>query len=463
MKLVTRLSSVAVVMLACAAPALAQPAAPSFSVSVAGNSVSLAITPVAGALGHRIQIGTFAGGADLLNALVPVALTTPAGALPVGAYFIRLASIDGTGAQGPFSAEQAFSVGTPKPGVPRNFTAVLSGGDLAFTWAPPSSGGAPLQYALQVGRSFGASNVTSGVAIDGGATSFGVNIGGVLPAGTYFARLLAVNGTGVSSASEEAIFTVGASVPGVPIPGDPIVNGNDVTLRWSAPVGGAPVTNYVIEAGGDPRAIGPVFVLDGSQTSLSLAGVPTGAYYWRVRGVANGVPGGVFGTATLAVNLPAPPPGNRTPNPAAGRRLPLPSYAAAVVNQVAAAYPGDVRNSCRELGGNNLFLFRLVRELRKLDTRWGLNWKRGGVGDLSQDAVTYNYGTLPDEWPAGTISRTLGTTQVYIIDVIGGHCGGNPGPFFDDKTQVTVDSGTVGMFTIVPYTLAGFGPDEPQQ
>jgi hypothetical protein len=118
-----------------------------------------------------------------------------------------------------------------------------------------------------------------------------------------------------------------------------------------------------------------------------------------------------------------------------------------VVNAVASAYRADLLNSCVEHGGNNVWLYRLVRELRRHDTRWGLNWKRGRVGDMSQDVVDYNFSADPDE----------GTTNVYIIDVIGGHCGSNPGPAWVDNTEATRQGGTIGRWTLQPYLAAGGG------
>ena len=55
---------------------------------------------------------------------------------------------------------------------------------------------------------------------------------------------------------------------------------------------------------------------------------------------------------------------------------------------------------------------RLAAELRKTDMNWGLNWKRGKVGDQSADIVAYKDGSQvrivdvivayenPDEWPS---------------------------------------------------------------
>ena len=84
-----------------------------------------------------------------------------------------------------------------------------------------------------------------------------------------------------------------------------------------------------------------------------------------------------------------------------------------------------------------------------------MNWKRGGVGDLSQDIVNYNFSDESDE----------GTKNVYIIDIIGGHCGGNPTPNFQDQTGATRAAGTIGIWTLQPYLAAGFPivSDEPQQ
>ncbi len=92
--------------------------------------------------------------------------------------------------------------------------------------------------------------------------------------------------------------------------------------------------------------------------------------------------------------------------------------------QLARERPDLLQQSCREHGGNNRFMFEAVRRLRAVDNRYGLNWKRGGVGDLSQDIVNYNFSDESDE----------GTKNVYIIDIIGGHCGPRPNPAWIDQT-----------------------------
>ncbi len=132
------------------------------------------------------------------------------------------------------------------------------------------------------------------------------------------------------------------------------------------------------------------------------------------------------------------PPISRYPNPPF-----YPENLFGVVAQVAAERGGDLFDSCRGFGGNHNFLFEVVRRLRQRSPRWGLNWKRGNIGDMSEDVVTYH-------WGEGEPSE--GSTRVYIIDVISGHCGNRPGPNWDDVTARTYGSPnfTVGRWTIQP-------------
>jgi hypothetical protein len=138
---------------------------------------------------------------------------------------------------------------------------------------------------------------------------------------------------------------------------------------------------------------------------------------------------------------PPPPPPAGTPNgPARWSPSQVPNFYG-LVERVAIQRRDLLISSCREFGGNNEFMFEVVRQLRSEtgDNRWGLNWKRGYVGDLSQDIVDYYYG------PQGV--QMEGRTEVLIFDIIGGHCGSNPSPFWVDQTGATARAGAIGRWT----------------
>ena len=155
--------------------------------------------------------------------------------------------------------------------------------------------------------------------------------------------------------------------------------------------------------------------------------------------------GGTWTIAPLGGEPPPPPSDAGEPPPPDARVVepmmrPLPD-GSDVVDQLAEERPDLLAASCVEDGGNNDFLFEVVRRLRARDPRWGLNWKRGNVGDMSQDVVDYFYA------PGDPVE---GSTDVYIVDMIVGHCGPDPGPGWLDQTEATREAGTIGRWTIQP-------------
>jgi hypothetical protein len=106
-------------------------------------------------------------------------------------------------------------------------------------------------------------------------------------------------------------------------------------------------------------------------------------------------------------------------------------------------------------------LFKLVRELRKYDSRWGLNWKRGYTNtQFSTDIVTFNPGAVPD----------VGAQEIYLADVLSAECEGNVPVFnWQAVTQVTWQAGRDGLcanrycaeWTLAPYLAAGFPATSP--
>lgn len=130
--------------------------------------------------------------------------------------------------------------------------------------------------------------------------------------------------------------------------------------------------------------------------------------------------GAVRGSQNLVVRLP-----RRTPDPVGGARLPMPDVRA-LVEQAAAQRPDLLAQSCPSgfKYENNPWLDHIVDSLRAHDTRWGYNAKptrtpadNGGRPVIAAgDEIAYHYSAGPDE----------GSREVYLIDVLLGHCGPTP-------------------------------------
>ena len=142
-------------------------------------------------------------------------------------------------------------------------------------------------------------------------------------------------------------------------------------------------------------------------------------------------PGGVLSNSCLAPQSPMEPGETRRPRPNHSQ----------IVRNVAQAFPGSLVASCQEHGGNWEFMDRTVDALRAFDGRWGYNCKRGNCNDPSLDVASYYYGV-----PIDNINNR---PEVYIFDLVGGHCGPNPVVIWNDVTDVTFNSGTLGR-TIYP-------------
>jgi hypothetical protein len=135
----------------------------------------------------------------------------------------------------------------------------------------------------------------------------------------------------------------------------------------------------------------------------------------------------IAGSSTVCAAPPSPMGPGET-------RKPRPNDSA-IVRQVASAFPGALRNSCQDHGGSWEFMDRTVDALRAKDGRYGYNAKRGNMNDTSHDAISYFWGNH---------DGFNGSSQVYIFDLIAGHCGASPSPFWGDVTDITYSSGTIG-------------------
>jgi hypothetical protein len=427
--------AVALVSFSTAGAASAQPAAPVLQVQVlSGQTVVAAWAAVPGATGYRAEAGVTP--TQMLTGYELGGLTSFAIDAPQGIYYIRVFARNAQGLSAPSNVVGVTVSSTVvPPAAPTGLVASSSGTTVNFSVGLPAG---PLTgLVLAAGTAPGQTQAV--VPMPLASTSTLSNV----PPGTYYARMHAIGPGGPSGASNEVQITVAPAA--CVAPNGPSVQtsvtGSTVNIAWSAVPGAA---GYQLLASGTPGGSPMVTqAIPAGTTAVSYPGVAAGTYYIRV--VAVNPCGAAASSADATVVVNAPVEGARTPNPPSPsppNYLPLPNRSA-VVAEMARLYPNDLRNSCAEHGGNNVWLFRLVQRLRQEDTRWGLNWKRANVGDMSQDVVTYNFGSQADE----------GTRQVHVVDVIGGHCGGNPGPAWIDQTVLW---STGAMWTLQPYRNAGF-------
>lgn len=415
--------------LALPALATAQPAAPTFEASSSGSTVTASWSAVPGATGYRVEAGLsptiVVAGYDL--GLI-TSFTLPE--VPQGTYYMRVRARDGNGLGAPSNGVAVTvhsDIAPPAP--PTNFAATVVGNTVTLTTQLPAG---PLTgLLLAVGVVPDAVNAVLPLTVAAQNTIPNV------PPGVVYGRLIALNAGGQSAPSNEVqiVISPNACVP----PAAPVVSaqvaGQGVLVAWNAVAGAAAYRLDVSTTpGGAPVISQP---LGPSTTSISNPAVPPGTYFVRVSaGTACGL---TATSAEIAFTVNATQPGsNRTPNPPSGQALPLPNRYDLLAT-LDRAFRAEMLASC----GNNAWLFRAVQRLRQEDTRWGLNWKRGRVGDMSQDVITYNYGPEADE----------GTRNIYVIDVIAGHCGASPRAGWINVTGV---GGADAIWTLQPYTAAGF-------
>lgn len=170
--------------------------------------------------------------------------------------------------------------GPPQPGAPTNFDADVTGNTVTFTWTAPVVGAPATGYAL-VARATPGGPITGAVPV-GNVTSYTTRAAD----GVYVVTVVALNASGPGAESNALTLTLpgGLGRPDGPTNLRLTLNGSAATFRWTPPVTGGPVEQYVFIAGGVPGFSTPAATIDlpPTETTLVIPNVPPGTYYARV-------------------------------------------------------------------------------------------------------------------------------------------------------------------------------------
>ncbi|MEP7116392.1 MAG: matrixin family metalloprotease [Acidobacteriota bacterium] len=185
-------------------PVITAPAPPTaFTTSVSGATVTLNWAPGAGgsaATSFQLQAGSAPGASNqaVLN-LAATSLVVPN--VANGTYYVRIVAMNAAGPSAP-TADQAVTVGpaVTRPGAPRSLTTAASPGFVNIAWQAPAGGAAPTSYLILAGPTPGSSLYQ--------VPASGTAIAGPVPAGTYYLRVVALNGAGAGPATSEVMLVV---------------------------------------------------------------------------------------------------------------------------------------------------------------------------------------------------------------------------------------------------------------
>lgn len=184
-------------------PSVAPGSPGGLTASVSGDTVTIRWNaPTAGGAvaGYQLLAGTAPGAANI-GAIPATGTTLVVPGVPNGLYYVRVVAVNAAGASAP-TADVTVPVGPAAPAAPRSLTAASPGaGQVSLSWLAPASGPAPSGYVVLAGYAPGAATFQIPVAGTGLAS------GGV-PPGTYYVRIVALNGAMAGPASGQVTLTV---------------------------------------------------------------------------------------------------------------------------------------------------------------------------------------------------------------------------------------------------------------
>lgn len=156
----------------------------------------------------------------------------------------------------------------PLPSAPGNLTATAGTQSAALVWsAPPFDGGSPIS-------NYTVTSSPGGLTATVPGTQLTAVVNGLTPGTPYTFTVVAVNGVGASSASNQSNSIVPLSTPGPPLNVSAAPGNRSISVSWSAPalIGGSPITAYQVAS-----ATGGLTQTVSSGTSAVFSGLNSSA------------------------------------------------------------------------------------------------------------------------------------------------------------------------------------------
>ncbi|MFM2024790.1 MAG: hypothetical protein RLZZ56_803 [Actinomycetota bacterium] len=194
-------------------------------------------------------------------------------------YLFRVSAVTSIGA-GNVSDVLTANTRVTAPGAPTglNFTG-LTANSVSFNWVAPSDkGGAPLtDYTIEISNDDGENwiNIDETESVN---RSFTVR--GMVPGGTYFIRVAAVNDAGFSQYLTGS-FTTKTLAPSVPLDVVATAESTTAALEWTIPEsnGGAAITDYKVEVSSNCRTYTEISHAASNSLSFTATNLLPGTKY----------------------------------------------------------------------------------------------------------------------------------------------------------------------------------------
>jgi hypothetical protein len=203
------LALLSVSLVAAAAPGSPQ----NLAATVTGSTVTLTwVAPSTGGVPSSYVVEAALSPSGPVIASFPLAGTVlVVNSVPNGVYYARVRAVNVDGSSGPSNEVIVVVPGggncTSPPNAPTNLTGTVFGTFVTLNWTAPVGACAATGYVVQAGSSQGLTNLA--VINVGASTTLSVQA----PPGTYYVRVVALNGFGGSVASNEIVMTVTTTPP----------------------------------------------------------------------------------------------------------------------------------------------------------------------------------------------------------------------------------------------------------